>query len=444
MDDFLWCNAGEEGLARLLGHQVDNMGIVRPMRFPVASLLALSCTHLDLGLMIGLTLGLTIAAALLLVGLLRDLHVPGQWPYVGGALFLLFPLGAESALWPSAMHIPLGLCAALIALRLYLREKLVLGAAAALVASFSIEQVIFALPLAAWLITPPRARRRVLGISLLVTAGVVAAYAAWPGTNPRTAVALGQRFGNIVKEPAWYVTFPARPVGIRSMPLAVAWAFPWSAIAVMVSGFTGFRFGRSLLGESSAGGRARWRILFAGLAIIALVNLPGIVTVGEGVGRDDSPRVFTPTWLVLAGLAAVLGANTQWQRPRIVAGLAGCLAAAALLSFAFNVSVRVEQADAVERAFDWIGSQVSDGAVVSVCDVRRTFVEPAPVGAVAQTEFLFDWSAEEALRYYTGVRAQFELGGHYWDNRCPPGANRADLVVSFDDLLTDPDSAEVP
>ena len=130
LDDFLWCNAGEEGLARLLGHQVDNTGIVRPMRFPVASLIALSCTQLNLGLMIGLTLGLTIAAALLLVGLLRDLHVPGQWPYVGGALFLLFPLGAESALWPSAMHIPLGLCAALIALRLYLREKLVPGAAA--------------------------------------------------------------------------------------------------------------------------------------------------------------------------------------------------------------------------------------------------------------------------------------------------------------------------
>ena len=106
----------------------------------------------------------------------------------------------------------------------------------------------------------------------MVTAGVVAAYAAWPGTNPRTAVALGQRFGNIVKEPAWYVTFPARSVGSRSMPLAGAWAFPWSAIVVMVLGFTAAAlFGLGVL--KAVVSRQSW--LRSGLQLLALASAAG-------------------------------------------------------------------------------------------------------------------------------------------------------------------------
>ena len=69
---------------------------MRPVRFPVISLIAVTCGRLPFGTLIALTLALTIGVAFLLVALLRDLGLPQQWSYVGGALWLLYPLGAES------------------------------------------------------------------------------------------------------------------------------------------------------------------------------------------------------------------------------------------------------------------------------------------------------------------------------------------------------------
>ena len=103
---------------------------------------------------------LTLLVAFAIRGLLRDLHVPGAWPDVGGAIWLLHPVGAESALWPSALHVPLGLLAAVWALRWYRRERYVAGTVAALAAFLSVEQTILALPLAVWLVSEGEGRRR--------------------------------------------------------------------------------------------------------------------------------------------------------------------------------------------------------------------------------------------------------------------------------------------
>jgi hypothetical protein len=61
-------------------------------------------------------------------------------------------------------------------------------------------------------------------------------------------------------------------------------------------------------------------------------------------------------------------------------------------------------------------------------------VEPAPAGDFAVHEFIETWSAEAALRYYTGRTAEIIRVGELDDPRCdpPPGV---DLVVDFNDLL---------
>ena len=112
----------------------------------------------------------------------------------------------------------------------------------------------------------------------------------------------------------------------------------------------------------------------------------------------------------------------------------GLFAAGAALSLMFSVSVRLRSADFTEHAARVIAARVPDGARVAVCHVRRTVVPLAPRGAFAVHEFVYDWAAERAVRYYTGRRASFALSGDLWNRPCPvvPGV---DAVVAFDDLL---------
>src|SRR4030095_1417566 len=79
---------------------------------------------------------------------------------VAGGVWLPQPLGTEAGLWPAALHVPLGLVLALVAVRLYRRGRLGWAAVANLGAAMSVEQVIFPLTLAAWLVSPPGKRRR--------------------------------------------------------------------------------------------------------------------------------------------------------------------------------------------------------------------------------------------------------------------------------------------
>jgi hypothetical protein len=160
-DDFNNCVAPTElGIDGFVAASWQQLGAIRPARLLEILLTASVCGSLPFGIAILVPLLLTLSVALLVRGILRDLGTPKPWADVGGALWLLQPLGTEAGLWPAALHVPLGLALALLAVRLYRRGRLGWGAVANLGAAMSVEQVIFPLTLAAWLIAPPGKRRR--------------------------------------------------------------------------------------------------------------------------------------------------------------------------------------------------------------------------------------------------------------------------------------------
>src|ERR671910_586138 len=81
-----------------------------------------------------LRLPVVIRGALLVAGLLRallgDLGASAPWAAAGAVLWLAQPLGTEAALWPAALHVPLGLALALAALRLHRNGNYVWGSLA--------------------------------------------------------------------------------------------------------------------------------------------------------------------------------------------------------------------------------------------------------------------------------------------------------------------------
>jgi hypothetical protein len=113
----------------------------------------------------------------------------------------------------------------------------------------------------------------------------------------------------------------------------------------------------------------------------------------------------------------------------------GLFAAGAVLSLIFSVSVRLRSADFTAHAASVIAARTADGDRVAVCGVQRTVVEPAPRGAFAVHEFIYEWAAERALQYYTGRRTTIYLSGELWNRPCPPVPD-VDIVISFDELLT--------
>jgi hypothetical protein len=123
----------------------------------------------------------------------------------------------------------------------------------------------------------------------------------------------------------------------------------------------------------------------------------------------------------------------RWRRPQLLGTALGLFVGGAVLSLALSVSVRVHTADFNEAAVRLLAERIPDGGVVAVCDVPRTAVTPAPRGAFAVHELIYDWAAREALYYYTGRNAQFRLAGPLWGTRCPELAG-ADLVVRFEEL----------
>jgi hypothetical protein len=154
------------------------------------------------------------------------------------------------------------------------------------------------------------------------------------------------------------------------------------------------------------------------------------------VPHQGSPRLFAPSWLVIAGVLALIGSLLLVRRPRLWGATAGVFASAALLSLALSVWTRVESASFTESAAKQIAAEVPEGAVVGVCGVSRAVVQPAPRGAFAIHEFVYDWAARDALVYYTARRVEFRLAGELWDDRPCPGQEQVDRVVSFPDLVT--------
>jgi hypothetical protein len=433
-DEYVICvRPIHEGYAAYLNTIWQDTGVVRPARFIELLLISGTCTAIPYGLVILVPLALKFTAAFLLYGLLRDLHVPAPWPEIGTAVWLLEPLGTEAALWPAALHVPLGLVLGLGALRLYRRGLFRWAALASVGAALSVEQVIFALPLAAWLTTPVKHRGRATMVATLVMSTVLVAYALWPGENERQALTLAARWHNIWAKGAWYLLFPAAGLGLYSGALGFLWAFPFSILIVLGGAVTGGLLVPHLLGGHCAPRlepHAAFRAILAVGLLIVLVNLPLILT---KVGY--SARTFTPTWLVLSGAVAAGAARVRWRRVRILGVLSGTAASFALLSLALSVSVRL-RSDAFDRAAArWIADRTHDGAVVAVCDVERTVVNPAPLGSFHLHAF---HSASGAwIEHLTGrVVGMRRSGERYWGARCPD-LGGADLVISFPELVTE-------
>ena len=431
-DDFNNCVAPVEmGVGGFMAASWHQLGAIRPARFLEILVSGSICRSLPFGVAIAVSLMVTLAVAWQVRGLLRDLDVPKLWADVGAALWLLQPLGTEAGLWPAALHVPLGLLLAVAAVRLYHRGRLGWAAAANLAAALSVEQIILPLPLAAWMVAPPAQRRRAAVISAVIGMLVIATFFMWPGANPRLRTGTLERFAGLVANPSFYVGYPAVGLGLHSIPLAIVWAFPWSVAVLLAAAIVGWRIGPGVVAASRPFDR---HDLARGLAAIGAIVVLANVVVVFAVPQQGSPRVFAPTWLVLAIGGAWAGARTNWRRPRTLGVCAVVFAAGAVLSLAFSASVRLRSADFTARATHLVATLTHDGERVAVCDVRRTVVEPAPRGAYAVHEFLEDWAAERALQFYTGRHVTIYLAGDLWDSPCPV-AKDVDAVIPFDELL---------
>jgi hypothetical protein len=431
-DDFNNCVAPRElGLTGFIATSWRQLGAIRPARFLEILLGAAVCGSAPFGLAILVPLLLTLMVAWQARGLLRDFGTPAAWANVGAALWLLQPLGTEAGLWPAALHVPLGLALALGAIRLYHRGRFVWGAAANLAAALSVEQVILPLPLAAWMLAPERDRRRALAISLVSGAMAVAGFLLAPGANPRLHTSLFQRLAGLVADPAFYVGYPVVGLGLHSIPLAVWWALPWSAAVLAAGALVGSVVVLRLTPASRP--VTRREMLRGATFVAALIALANAVVV-LAVPHQGSPRVFAPTWLILSLAAAAAASAARWRGPRIVGAAAGIFGAGAVLSLALSVSVRLRNADFAERAAALIAARVPEHGRIAVCQVRRSVVEPAPRGAFAVHELIYDWAAERALLYYTQRHATFVLAGEMWNTPCPAVPD-VDVVIGFDELM---------
>jgi hypothetical protein len=429
-DDYHFCARGQEGevLGQYASEAWADTGIVRPARFLTWFLIAGLCPSVPFSVVVLVPLALKLTTCALLFALLTDLRLPAPWPHLGTAALLLEPLGTEAALWPSAVHVPLGLSIALAALICYRRGYVKTGALLTLGASLSVEQVIFAFPLAAWLASPPQRRRTAAVTAGVVVFSVLVAYAVFPGTNPRQAVGLTNRLLNVVQDPTWFLAFPAVGLGIHSGALALWWSFPFGLGLVVLGAHFGRRAGAVAF---TAPAPYRWpltRGALVGLALLILLNVPLLVT-----ETGQSPRTFTPTWLAVSALIAVGGARWKPRRPQLAGALAGVYAAVAVLSLALSSWVRVETVSFNHASAQWLAEQVEDGDVVAICDVPRTAVDPAPAGSF----HLHAWHTEYpgAFHFETGIRAGEwrRSGQQYWGASCPD-LRDADVVVSFEDL----------
>ncbi len=430
-DDFDNClRPVDWGLAPTLANSWERLGPVRPARFLEILLTTGVCQNLPFGVAIAVPLALTIAVAWLLRALLRDMALPHPWPEVGGIVWLLQPLGTEAALWPAALHVPLGLALGLSAILLHRRGRPLLGSLAALAAFGSVEQAIFVLPLATALLVQPRHRRGATSLTAGTAVVVLLVYALSPGVDPRLDVGLVERAFALFAEPSFYVLYPALGVGAHSIPLAVVWAWPVSVALLAAAAAAGWLVGPAAPPMPVV--RPSRRQVLTAVALVAALVLLALLPVVTTVPRQGSPRTFAPIWLILAGGAAFGGPLVRWVPP--ARAVAGALAAGAVLSLAFSVAVRLASADFVEHAAQQLAERSADGAVIAVCDVPRTVVEPAPRGSFAVHEFLYEGYARDALAYHTDRQAAFRLAGPLWPDRDCPAADEVDLRVHFDEL----------
>ncbi len=443
-DDFTNCvSTARMGFASALAGSIERLGASRKAHLLEIVVTGGVCGHAPFGLAIAVPLLFTIAIAFLLRSLLVDVGLPRAWANVGGALWLLAPLGTESALWPAALHVPLGIALAVMAVRLHRHDRPILAALAVAGAGLSVEQVLLALPVAVWMLTPPQRRRRATTETVAVIAVLAGAFLLWPGNDPRLHVTVGQRIAEVVHDPLFPLQFAGVGLGLQSIPLAVEWAFPVSVVALAASAYAGWRLAPYLARLDAGGARSGegsgtdvpatgWRprrVALAGVLLMAL-NVPVLVN----VPHEGSPRLFAPSWLVVSACVAIAGASVRRERLRTWGAVGGVFLVGAALSLALTVWVRVESADFTADAAERVAAGLPSGSTVAVCGVTRTVVAPAPRGAFQLHEFDYDWAARDAVEFYTGDRMSFVIAGS-GDRACPaPGS--VDRVVSFERLVS--------
>jgi hypothetical protein len=431
-DEYIICERPihEGGYTAYLQEIWRDTGVVRPARFIELFLISESCTTIHYGFVILVPLVLKLAAAVLLAKVLRRMDLPTPWPEIGAVLWLLEPVGTEAALWPAALHVPLGLVLGLAAIRTFQDGRFVLAGLASLGAALSVEQVIFALPLAVWLTCPRDHRRRAAVVAGVMMMIVLAAYATWPGQNERQALTLGERWQQLMAKRAWYVFFPAAGLGLYSGAIGFQWAFPYSTAVAAVFVLAGWWMAPRLLEGHTVPPLRAANTIESGAAaglLLVLINLPLIVT---EVGY--SARTFTPTWLALSGAIPWMAARVRWRRLRIVGVIAGTFAGFAILSLTFSVFVRLRTDTFNRAAAQWIADRTQNGSVVAVCDVARTVVDPAPLGAFHLHELHSIWP--HWIEYHTGRVVEIRRSSErYWGSRCPD-LTGADLVIQFPEL----------
>jgi hypothetical protein len=432
-DDFNNCLAPQDlGLQGFMSESFDRLGVIRPARFVEILLTTGVCQTMPFGVAIAVCLAVTFVVAFLLRRLLTMLGSRAPWPDVAAALWLLQPLGLEAALWPAALHVPLGLAAALGSLIALRSRRIWIGALLGLAAMLSLEQAILALPFAAWLVTPADMRRRVTIAMTAVAAVVVTAYLLVPGSDPRLSADATDRARGLFNDIDFFVRFPAAGIGAESIPLAVRWAFPVSVLVLVAGAVAGWLWGSRVWPASPPIVRpSNIRTLITVALLIVLVNVPVLLS----QPRQGSPRIFTPTWLVLAAVAGLWLGQVRWSRRKVYSAVAGLYLSGAVLSLALSSWVRVETADVVERVANEIAERTTNGDLVTLCDVPRTAVTPAPRGAFAVQDYLYDWAATDALRYHTGRQVTFRIHQADRDQGCPEGDSA--LTVPFPALRDD-------
>jgi hypothetical protein len=428
-DDFNNCLAPQDmGLAGFMSESFERLGLIRPARFVEILLTTGVCQNLPFGVAIAVGLSFTFVVAFLLRRLLTMLGSPAPWSDVAAALWLLQPLGLEAALWPAALHVPIGLAAALGSLISHRSRRLWIGLLLGLAAMLSLEQAIFALPLAAWLVAPSDLRRRVVIAMTALSTAVVVAYLLVPGNDARLSADATARVQGLFTDIDFIVRFPAAGIGAESIPLAVRWAFPVSVVVLAAGAAAGWLWGARRWPTSCAVRSFNIRSLIAVTLLIVLVNVPVLLS----QPRQGSPRVFTPTWLLLCAVAGLWLGRVSWRHRKVVGAGCGLYVSGAVLSLALSAWVRVETADVVEHVSREIAERTTDGDVVVLCEVPRTTAIPAPRGAFAVQDYLYDWAAEDALRYYTDRQATFRIHQANGDQGCLDGD--AALIVPFDAL----------
>ena len=246
-DDFTNCLQPQRvGLGSTLGDSLERLGAARKAHLLEIIITTETCQHAPFGLAIAISLGLTLAVALLLRGLLSDLGTADPWP------------GSEAL---SGSFIPSGPRLRSGRLRCMCRSGSPLpwppfgstGPGGTRGGRWRWREPVSPWSRWCWLFPWPSGSRprktgetKAFAWTVSVVVVLLVTFVALPGDDPRLRLALSERVAGAVEDPGFLVLFAAVGLGLQSIPLAVAWAFPFSVVLLAAGALLGLRFGAVL------------------------------------------------------------------------------------------------------------------------------------------------------------------------------------------------------